>query len=51
LRAFSADLRARQTAVTVPSEFLRADTDYKLEVIDVAHNGNQTITETEFSTQ
>jgi hypothetical protein len=37
-------------AVTVPPEFLEPGTEYKLEVIVEAENGNRTIAETEFST-
>jgi hypothetical protein len=36
--------------VTVPPEFLKPGTAYKVEVLAIAENGNQTITESEFST-
>ena len=50
LRVFSVDLPAADTSVTVPSEFLEAGTDYKIEVIAIADNLNQTITEGTFTT-
>jgi Fibronectin type III domain len=50
LRIFSVDLPASDTSVTVPAEFLEPGTDYKFEVIAVADNHNQTITEGTFST-
>lgn len=48
LRVFSADLPAAATSVTIPSEFLEPNTDYKLEVQAIARSGNQTLTEVEF---
>jgi hypothetical protein len=50
LRNFSVDLPATVTAVTVPAEFLEPGTGYKFEVLAVARNRNQTITEATFST-
>jgi hypothetical protein len=50
LRVFSVDLPATVTTVTVSPEFLLPDTEYKLEVIAVSENNNQTITESTFST-
>jgi hypothetical protein len=50
LRVFSVDLPASDTSVTVPAEFLEPGTDYKFEVIAIADNLNQTITEGTFST-
>ena len=38
------------TQVTVPPELLEEDTEYKVEVIAVARNGNKTITESTFVT-
>ena len=39
------------TQVTVPPELLEEDTEYKVEVIAVARNGNKTITESDFVTK
>lgn len=50
LRTFSVDLPAGVTAVTVPSEFLKPGKEYKFEVLAIARGGNQTITESTFST-
>lgn len=50
LRTFSVDLPPTVTAVTVPAEFLEPGTGYKYEVLAVARNRNQTITESTFST-
>jgi len=50
LRTFSVDLPAAVTAVSVPAEFLEPGTDYKFEILAVAKNGNQTITESTFAT-
>jgi hypothetical protein len=41
---------ATVTTLRVPHEFLRPDTDYICEVLAIAANGNQTITECSFST-
>ena len=49
-RSFSVDLPATVTSVTVPAQFLQPGTEYKFEVLAVARNGNQTITEGTFST-
>jgi Fibronectin type III domain len=50
LRAFQVTLPSTETSVTVPSEFLEAATDYKVEVLAIEANGNQTITEHSFAT-
>jgi len=47
---FDIHLPATATRVTVPVEFLAPDTDYIYEVLAIADNGNQTITEGCFST-
>lgn len=47
---FTIDLPGDATSVTVPPEFLEPGTAYKVEVLAIAENGNQTITESEFST-
>jgi hypothetical protein len=49
LRVFSADLPASARSVTVPTEFLEAGIEYKLEVQAIAANGNQTLTEVAFT--
>ena len=38
------------TSVTVPAELLLPGTEYEFEVLAIADNGNQTITETCFVT-
>ena len=38
------------TKLTVPSEFMEPDSNYKAEILAIAINGNKTITEIEFST-
>jgi hypothetical protein len=48
LRAFSVDLPASVTSVTVPAEFIESGTDYKLEVQAIEAGGNITLTEVEF---
>ncbi len=50
LLAFSVFLPAAITEVTVPPEFLEANADYKFEVLAIEASGNQTITESEFTT-
>jgi hypothetical protein len=50
LRVFQVTLPSTATSVTVPSEFLEAATDYKVEVLAIEANGNQTITENAFLT-
>jgi hypothetical protein len=50
LRVFSVDLGASVTALRVPPEFLQPGVAYLFEVLAVAENGNQTITEGTFST-
>lgn len=49
LRAFSADLPASVTRVTIPSEFLEPGTEYKLEVQAIEKNANQTTSEVTFT--
>jgi hypothetical protein len=49
LRVFSADLPSSVTSVTIPSEFLEPDTEYKLEVQAIEKSGNQTISELTFT--
>lgn len=39
------------TSLTVPSEFMEPNSDYKAEILAISTNGNKTITEIEFSTQ
>ncbi len=48
--ALSAELGSDATSLTVSSEFMEADSDYKAEILAIAMNGNKTITEIEFST-
>ena len=50
LRVFQVSLPSTATSVTVPSEFLEAATDYKVEVLAIEANGNQTISENPFMT-
>jgi len=50
LLAFSVFLPATVTQVTVPPEFIQANADYKFEVLAIEESGNQTITESSFST-
>lgn len=49
-RTFSADLPAEITRVLVPPQFLEPGTGYKMEVLAIEVNGNQTITESSFRT-
>ncbi len=42
------ELRRSQTSMTIPSEFLLAGKEYKLEVQAIERSGNQTITEITF---
>jgi hypothetical protein len=51
LRTFSVDLPATATQVTVPSEFMQPQTEYKFEVLAIEASGNQTISEGGFKTQ
>jgi hypothetical protein len=48
LRVFSVDLPPTATTVRVPAEFLDEPGDYKLEVLAVEKNRNQTLTEIPF---
>jgi hypothetical protein len=50
-RTFDVKLPGTATRVTIPSEFLEPGTDYPFEVLAKAENGNQTITESSFSTR
>jgi len=50
-RTFDVKLPGDARKVTVPREFLEPSTDYPFEVLAKAENGNQTITESSFSTQ
>jgi hypothetical protein len=50
LEVFKVDLPRRARSVTVPPEFMRPGTAYKVEVIAKERSGNQTITEHEFET-
>lgn len=50
LLVFSVFLPATVTQVTVPPEFIQANADYILEVLAIEESGNQTITESSFST-
>jgi hypothetical protein len=49
-RTFDVKLPGTATSVTIPSEFLAPGTEYLFEVLAKAENGNQTITESSFST-
>jgi hypothetical protein len=49
-RTFQVDLPATATRVTIPPEFLEANTGYKVEVLAIEASGNQTITEVSFQT-
>jgi hypothetical protein len=48
---FSIYLPANRTRVTVPAEFMRGGTTYKYEVLAIALNGNQALSEAEFATR
>jgi hypothetical protein len=50
LRVFSVNLPATTTQVTVSPEFIQANTEYKLEVLAIETGGNQTISESTFTT-
>ncbi len=50
-RTFDVKLPGTATSVTIPSEFLAPGTEYLFEVLAKAENGNQTITESSFSTK
>lgn len=50
VRTFSADLSASARQLTIPIEFLEPKTEYKIEVLAVAENGNQTLSEIAFKT-
>jgi hypothetical protein len=47
---FSITLPAPATSVTVPVEFIKPHTKYKVEVLAIESGGNQTIAEVEFTT-
>lgn len=48
LRIFSVDLPASNTSVTVPSEFLQSNTEYKFELQAIEASGNITTSEISF---
>lgn len=48
LRTFSADLPATATKIRVPTEFLEAGAEYKVEVLAIEKNRNQTLSEISF---
>jgi hypothetical protein len=50
-RTFDVKLPGSATRVTIPPEFLEPGTQYAFEVLAKADNGNQTITESSFSTR
>ncbi len=47
---FSVFLPPTATSLTVPAEFMRADTDYAWEVLAIEASGNQTLSGAEFAT-
>ncbi len=49
-RKFTIKLSAADRSVTVPPEFIKPRTGYKFEVLAIETSGNQTITESSFST-
>jgi hypothetical protein len=49
--SFDITMPPTATSVTVPAGFLEAGTEHKFEVLAVAANGNQTITESSFVTE
>lgn len=51
LRVFSVDLPADATKVSIPVGFLEPDVEYKVEVLAIEENGNQTLTEISFLTE
>ena len=51
LLVFSVDVDSSVTKVTVPSEFMLPETEYKFEVLAIERSGNQTIAEREFETE
>ncbi len=50
LLIFSVHLPATVTKVTVPAEFMQAEAEYIFEVLAIEASGNQTITESNFTT-
>jgi hypothetical protein len=50
LRVLRVDLPGTATAVSVPAEFLEAETEYSVEVIAQEVSGNKTISQVEFET-
>ncbi len=50
LRVFSVDLPATTTQVTVSPEFLESNADYNFEVLAIEAGGNQTISQSSFTT-
>ena len=51
LRVYSVDVSAETTSVTVPREFLDANTEYELEILAIEESDNQTISLTFFETE
>lgn len=51
LLAFSSEMPATATQVTVPAEFLQGKAEYNVEVLAIEAGGNQTITERAFKAQ
>jgi hypothetical protein len=47
---FDVIVSGSETSLDVPSQFLEPDTEYKIEVLAIAENGNKTITESTFVT-
>jgi hypothetical protein len=50
LQVFSVNVPGTITQVTVPPEFIQANAEYKFEVLAIEAGGNQTISESTFST-
>ena len=50
LRVFSADLTPDMTSIVIPASFMRPGFDYKFEVLAIEESGNQTLSESAFST-
>lgn len=48
VRTLSVELAASARQLTIPVEFLESNTEYKIEVLAVAENGNQTLSEIAF---
>ena len=50
LRVFSADVTPDVTSIVIPSSFMLPGADYKYEVLAIEKSGNQTLSESAFST-